>query len=109
MRWVSSDTPWKDLPEEARQAIMYGRDFKVQVSYRNRWGRMREYSTGFEGVVRTLMRTHDETDSDQMKQYYESYMREVPCQACQGRRLRPEVLRGDRWRGIHCRCVRHVR
>lgn len=86
------DTPWKDLPEEARQAIMYGRDFKVQVSYRNRWGRMREYSTGFEGVVRTLMRRHDETDSDQMKQYYESYMREVPCQACQGRRLRPEVL-----------------
>ena len=86
------DTPWKDLPGEARQAIMYGRDFKVQVSYRNRWGRMREYSTGFEGVVRTLMRRHDETDSDQMKQYYESYMREVPCQACQGRRLRPEVL-----------------
>ena len=86
------DTPWKDLPEEARQAIMYGRDFKVQVSYRNRWGRMREYSTGFEGVVRTLMRRHDETDSDQRKQYYESYMREVPCQACQGRRLRPEVL-----------------
>ena len=71
---------------------MYGRDFKVQVSYRNRWGRMREYSTGFEGVVRTLMRRHDETDSDQMKQYYESYMREVPCQACHGRRLRPEVL-----------------
>ena len=53
---------------------------------------MREYSTGFVGVVRTLMRRHDETDSDQMKQYYESYMREVPCQACQGRRLRPEVL-----------------
>ncbi len=38
------------------------------------------------------MRRHDETDSDQMKQYYESYMREVPCQACHGRRLRPEVL-----------------
>ena len=86
------DTPWKDLPKDARDAIMYGRDFKVQVSYRNRWGRMREYSTGFEGVVRTLMRRHDETDSDQMKQYYESYMREVPCQACHGRRLRPEVL-----------------
>ena len=55
-------------------------------------GRLREYSTGFEGVVRTLMRRYHETDSDQMKQYYESYMREVPCQACNGRRLRPEVL-----------------
>ena len=86
------DTPWEQLPEDVRHAIMYGRDFKVRVSYRNRWGRMREYSTGFEGVVRTLMRRHDETDSDQMKQYYESYMREVPCQTCKGRRLRPEVL-----------------
>nr|WP_236022597.1 excinuclease ABC subunit UvrA [Bifidobacterium phasiani] len=86
------DTPWRDLPEDVRHAIMYGHNFEVKVSYRNRWGRMREYTTGFEGVVRTLMRRHDETDSDQMKQYYESYMREIPCKACQGRRLRPEVL-----------------
>ncbi|WP_129905718.1 excinuclease ABC subunit UvrA [Bifidobacterium pseudolongum] len=86
------DTPWKDLPEEARQAIMYGKDFKVTVSYRNRWGRMREYSTGFEGVVRSLMRRHEETDSEQRKQYYESYMREVPCSVCHGKRLKPEVL-----------------
>lgn len=88
----SLDTPWEKLSKEVRHAIMYGHDFKVKVSYRNRWGRLREYSTGFEGVVRTLMRRHDETDSDQMKLYYESYMREVPCQECHGRRLRPEVL-----------------
>lgn len=88
----SMDTPWKDLPEDVRHAIMYGKDFKVTVSYRNRWGRMREYSTGFEGVVRSLMRRHDETDSDQRKEYYESYMREVPCSACGGKRLKPEVL-----------------
>ena len=86
------DTPWKDLPEEVRQAIMFGKDFKVTVSYRNRWGRMREYSTGFEGVVRSLMRRHEETDSEQRKQYYESYMREVPCAVCHGKRLKPEVL-----------------
>ena len=88
----SMDTPWKELPKDIRHAIMYGHDFKVKVSYRNRWGRLREYSTGFEGVVRTLMRRHDETDSDAMKQYYESYMREVPCQECGGKRLKPEVL-----------------
>ncbi|MEE1296223.1 MAG: excinuclease ABC subunit UvrA [Bifidobacterium sp.] len=88
----SMDTPWKDLPEQVRHAVMYGKDFKVTVSYRNRWGRMREYSTGFEGVVRTLMRRHDETDSEQRKEYYESYMREVPCEACGGKRLKPEVL-----------------
>lgn len=88
----SMKTPWKDLSEEVRHAVMYGHDFKVNVSYRNRWGRLREYSTGFEGVVRTLMRRHDETESEAMKQFYESYMREVPCQVCHGKRLKPEVL-----------------
>ncbi len=88
----SMDTPWKDLPEDVKHAVLYGHDFIVTVSYKNRWGRQREYSTGFEGVIRTLMRKHDETDSDQMRQYYESYMREVPCRACKGKRLRPEVL-----------------
>nr|WP_273385661.1 excinuclease ABC subunit UvrA [Bifidobacterium indicum] len=88
----SMKTPWKDLSEEVRHAVMYGHDFKVNVSYRNRWGRLREYSTGFEGVVRALMRRHDETESEAMKQFYESYMREVPCQVCHGKRLKPEVL-----------------
>lgn len=88
----SMDTPWKDLPEDVQQAVMYGHDFSVKVAYRNRWGRQREFTTGFEGVVRTLMRKHDETDSEQMRQYYESYMREIPCQACRGNRLKPEVL-----------------
>lgn len=88
----SLDTPWDELDEEVRHAILHGRDFKVEVSYRNRWGRMREYTTGFEGVVRWLTRRHAETDSDQMKAYYESYMREVPCSACNGKRLKPEVL-----------------
>lgn len=88
----SLKTPWKDLPEDVRHDVLYGHDFKVKVSYRNRWGRLREYSTGFEGVVRTLMRRHDETDSEQMKQFYESYMREIPCQTCGGKRLKPEVL-----------------
>ncbi|MFR0555576.1 excinuclease ABC subunit UvrA [Pseudoscardovia radai] len=88
----SLDTPWKDLPEEVRDAVLHGHNFEVKVHYRNRWGREREYSTGFEGVIHSLMRRYHETDSDQMKQYYESYMREVPCQVCQGKRLKPEVL-----------------
>ncbi len=88
----SLKTPWKDLPKKVQNAILHGHNFEVKVHYRNRWGREREYSTGFEGVVHSLMRRYHETDSDQMKQYYESYMREVPCQVCQGKRLRPEVL-----------------
>lgn len=83
---------WKNLPAKVQEAILYGHNFTVKVAYRNRWGRMREYSTGFEGVVRTLMRKHDETDSDAMKQYYEAYMREVPCKVCHGKRLKNEVL-----------------
>lgn len=93
------DTPWQDLPDNVRDAIMNGYEFQVTVSFRNRWGRQVEYSTGFEGVVRTLMRRHEETESAQKKEYYESYMREVACSACHGKRLRPEVLAvtvGDR-------------
>ena len=86
------EDPLKGLPDDVKHDILYGHDFKVNVSYRNRWGRLREYSTGFEGVIRTLMRRHDETDSQSMREYYESYMREVPCQVCHGRRLKPEVL-----------------
>lgn len=88
----SLKTPWNKLDEDVRDAIMHGHDFKVNVRYKNRWGRIREYSTGFEGVVRSMMRRHDETDSDNMRQYYEAYMREVPCQVCKGKRLKPEVL-----------------
>lgn len=88
----SLKTPWKDLPRKVQDAVLHGHNFEVKVHYRNRWGREREYSTGFEGVVHSLMRRYHETDSEQMKQYYESYMREVPCQVCKGKRLRPEVL-----------------
>ena len=86
------DTPWKDLPEDVRQAILYGKDHKVQVKYRNRWGRERQYSTGFEGVISFLHRRHNETDSEWSKDKYEAYMREVPCPVCAGTRLKPEVL-----------------
>ena len=86
------DTPWKDLPKKARNALLDGANFKVQVRYRNRWGRMREYSTGFEGVRRYVMRKHDETESDWTRNRYEGYMREVACSVCHGARLKPEVL-----------------
>ena len=88
----SMDTPWKDLPKDIQQAILHGKDHKVQVKYRNRWGRERQYSTGFEGVISFLHRRHSETDSEWSKDKYEAYMREVPCPTCGGTRLKPEVL-----------------
>ncbi len=86
------DTPWRALPQRAKDAILYGRDHKVHVRYRNRWGRERQYSTGFEGVVTFIERRHSETESDWSKEKYEAFMREVPCPACDGSRLKPEVL-----------------
>ncbi|MFC7402450.1 excinuclease ABC subunit UvrA [Citricoccus sp. GCM10030269] len=88
----SMDTPWKDLPEAARHAVLYGKDFKVEVSYRNRFGRERRYTTGFEGVIDYIHRKHLETESDFARDRYESYMRQIPCAACQGARLNPTSL-----------------
>nr|WP_306238617.1 excinuclease ABC subunit UvrA [Ornithinimicrobium sp. HY1745] len=86
------DTPWRALPGRARDAILHGYKHKVHVRYRNRFGRERAYSTGFEGVIPYVKRKHAETESDMSRERYESYMREVPCPACQGSRLKPEIL-----------------
>jgi excinuclease ABC subunit A len=88
----SMDVPWRALPERVREAVLYGKDHKVHVRYRNRFGRERQYSTGFEGVVTMLERRHSETESEWSREKYEAYMREVPCPTCHGARLKPEVL-----------------
>lgn len=85
-------TPWKKLPKAVKDAILRGRDFKVKMKYRNRWGREKVYSSGFEGVLNFVKRKHDETESDWSKDRYAGFMREVACSECGGARLRPEVL-----------------
>ena len=88
----SMDNPWKKLSVKAKEAIINGFDYEVHVKYKNRYGRVRNYSTGFEGVVPFIHRRHSETDSDYSRDKYEAYMRETPCPACKGARLKPEVL-----------------
>ena len=88
----SLKTPWNKLPAKVRKAVMHGHEYEVQVKYKNRYGRMRTYDTGFEGVVPFLERKHAETDSDFSRERYEGYMRLTPCPACEGRRLKPVVL-----------------
>jgi len=88
----SLDAPWKKLSEKSKQAILNGWDYEVHVKYKNRYGRVRNYSTGFEGVVPFIHRRHSETDSDFSRDKYEAYMRETPCHVCNGSRLKPEVL-----------------
>ena len=88
----SLDNPWKKLSIKAKEAIINGFDYEVHVKYKNRYGRVRNYSTGFEGVVPFIHRRHSETDSDYSRDKYEAYLRETPCPTCKGARLKPEVL-----------------
>ncbi len=88
----SLDSPWKKLSAKAKDAIINGFEYEVHVKYKNRYGRVRNYSTGFEGVVPFIHRRHSETDSDYSRDKYEAYMRQTPCPACKGARLKPEVL-----------------
>jgi excinuclease ABC subunit A len=86
------DVPWKKLPQKARTALLHGNDHEVQVKYKNRYGRQRTYSTGFEGVIQYIERKHQESESDSSREKLEGYMREVPCPACAGARLKPLSL-----------------
>ncbi|WP_073706093.1 MULTISPECIES: excinuclease ABC subunit UvrA [Glutamicibacter] len=86
------DTRWQDLPAAAREAILNGKDHKVVVQYKNRFGRERKYSTGFEGVISYVHRKHQETESDHARDRYEQYMRQIPCPTCGGARLNPASL-----------------
>jgi len=88
----SLEIPWKRLSAKAKEAVLHGYEYEIHVKYRNRYGRTRNYSTGFEGVVPFIERRHSETDSDYSREKYEAYMRETPCPKCQGSRLKPEVL-----------------
>jgi excinuclease ABC subunit A len=88
----SLDNPWKKLSVKAKEAILNGFEYEVHVKYKNRYGRVRNYSSGFEGVIPFIHRKHDETESDYSREKYQSYMREIPCSVCDGARLKPEVL-----------------
>jgi excinuclease ABC subunit A len=85
-------TPWRDLPDGVREAVLHGLDERVHVAYTNRYGRRRSYRANVEGVIPSLLRRHAETESEHVRQQVEQYMREVPCPACDGDRLKPIVL-----------------
>jgi excinuclease ABC subunit A len=88
----SLDKPWKALPAKAKDAILNGWDYEVHVKYKNRYGRERAYTTGFEGVIPFITRRHSEQEGEWGIAKFEAYMRETPCPACKGARLKPEVL-----------------
>jgi excinuclease ABC subunit A len=89
----SLDTPFGELPAKARKAVLHGSgDVQVHVRYRNRYGRERAYYTAYEGVIPFVERRFAEAETDTSRERFEGYMREVPCPACDGARLRKESL-----------------
>ena len=86
------DTPWSQLSAEVQEAILNGNDFEVQVKWRSKYGREMRYTSGFEGVLPYIERRYLESDSDWARAKWADYLREIPCPACDGARLRPEVL-----------------
>ena len=89
---IDMDRKWSKLSEKHRNIVMNGAGDSVLVKYRNRYGRTREYSTSYEGVVPWIKRRHESAESDFSREQFESYMREVPCKACKGARLKPSSL-----------------
>jgi excinuclease ABC subunit A len=90
---IDLDAPWGDLSEGDQDLFLYGTDGdKIYVTYRNRMGRRRAYMLAFEGIVPSLERRYQDTDSSHQRERIEEYMSFVPCPACKGARLKPEVL-----------------
>lgn len=86
------DLPWREIPNDVKHILLHGKDYIVNVEYKNRWGRIRRYTSGFEGAIAYLKRKYEETESELMRQKYEEYMRQLPCKKCGGTRLKKEVL-----------------
>jgi len=87
----SLHTPVKGLDERHLKLILYGEEGEL-VRYRNRYGRVREYFTGYEGVITYLERLNRDTQSEHTRAEIERYMVSTPCPVCEGKRLKPESL-----------------
>ena len=85
------NTPVKDLSKEQYQMLLYG-EGGGYTRYRNRFGRVREYSDGFEGIIPRLERLYHDTESEYSRAGIERYMIIKICPMCNGRRLKPESL-----------------
>ncbi len=89
----SMSTPWRRLKASERKLLLYGSTKReVAIRYRNRFGRQRSFTTRYEGVVAWLERRHGDAESDSQREAFQAYMRQVPCSACGGSRLKPESL-----------------
>ncbi len=90
---IDMDVPWSKLTKAQQNVILHGsKSGTVQVRYKNRYGRQRSFQTSYEGIIPFLRRRHTDAESDWAREQVEGYIREVPCPACGGARLRPASL-----------------
>lgn len=90
---VSIETPFKDLPEDFVQELLYGsNNVMVEFIFESKYGGKREYKAPFEGVIVNLERRYRETNSEYSREKIEEFMAETPCPKCKGARLKKEVL-----------------
>ncbi|MCL8207299.1 MAG: excinuclease ABC subunit UvrA [Actinomycetia bacterium] len=89
---IPLDAPWAELSDAQRRWILYGVPDPVPFQFETVYGRQHRQLVTYAGVIPILERRYKETDSESQRAEIEEYMREVPCPACQGRRLKPEVL-----------------
>jgi excinuclease ABC subunit A len=90
---VPLDAPWGELTDEQQGLFLRGTDGeRIMVTYKNRFGRKRAYSVAWEGLLASLKRRYDETESEPQKERIEEWMTLRPCPDCAGARLKPESL-----------------
>ncbi|MBO4433047.1 MAG: excinuclease ABC subunit UvrA [Clostridia bacterium] len=90
---VDINTPWRDLPEEMKNAVLYGTgDEKLELHRNSSIFGGGTYFAPFEGVVNNLQRRYSNTKSDYSRSEIEGYMTESECPDCHGARLKPEFL-----------------
>jgi excinuclease ABC subunit A len=89
---IDIDKPWAKLTAKQQKLVLFGKEGAMQIKYRNRFGKVRQFSSSYEGVIPWIKRRHIDAESDYTREQFETYMREVPCPACAGARLKPASL-----------------
>ena len=93
MHKVDLSTPFKDLPKKFKDELLYGTgDRKLKYELTSNRGKVQQREHTFEGLIVNLERRYRESNSDLMKEWMGKFMTVHKCEACQGKRLRPEVL-----------------
>ncbi|QSX08190.1 excinuclease ABC subunit UvrA [Alkalibacter rhizosphaerae] len=88
----SMDQPLEEAPETFMDALFYGEDRPLQITFNSYFGGWKEREVVFEGLINNMERRHKETSSDYMRSNIEKYMSDIPCNVCKGKRLNDNSL-----------------